>query len=81
MAQVDFTVTPAQYTTMMTVFDGVRTKLGNNRDVLNRVCSQEDGKSKIKAFAATEDGKWLREIARIRNELNTFFESVGWGDD
>jgi len=80
MAQVDFTVTQGQQDAMMTVLDGMRAKLGANKAVLTRILSMENGQAKIKAFAATADGKWLREVKKARDDLNDFFENVGWRD-
>lgn len=81
MAQLDFSVTSTQYTNMMTVLDGIRTKLSANKPVLSRICAQEAGRVKIKAFAQTEDGKWLKEIALFRRQLDQYFEDVAWGED
>ena len=80
MAQVDFTVTTAQYDAMMVVLDGIRAKLAANKAILSRILSQADGQAKVKAFAQTADGRWLREVKAARDDLNTFLADVGWID-
>jgi len=81
MAQVNFNVTQGQYDAMMTVLNGLRAKLGANKDVLTRVLSTENGQAKIKAFAASQNPPWLRKVKQARDDLNTFFENVGRRDD
>ena len=81
MAQVDLNISYAQFNTMMIVLNGIRTKLGSNKDALTRVLSMENGKAKIKAFAAAQDPAWLREVAKMRKDLNQFFEDIGWEAD
>ena len=81
MANVNFTIADQQYDTMMLVLDGIRSKLGANREVLARILSQENGREKIVAFVQSPAGKWLREVKRARDDLNEFFDRVGWRDD
>ncbi len=78
MASVDFTTTTAQYDAMMIVLDGIRSKLVANKSVLTTILSQENGQAKIKAFAQTDDGKWLREVKQFGDDWNTFLGDVGW---
>lgn len=78
MSQIDLTVTQNQYDTMMSVLNGIINKLNNNKVVLTRICSQEEGREKIKAFSLTDNGKWLREVNKFNNDLDDFFEDVGW---
>ena len=80
MAQVDFKVTQGQYDTMMTVLNGIRAKLGLNKEVLTRMMETENGQTKIKAFAAAQDPPWLRGVKQAHDDLDTFFEDVGWRD-
>ena len=80
MAIVNLNVTQNQYDTMMTVLDGIRAKLGANKEALTRVLSMENGQDKIKAFAASQDPPWLREVKQARDDLDAFFENVGWQD-
>ena len=80
MAQVDFGITQANYDKMMVVLDGIRSKLATEKDVLTRVLSQENGQDKVKAFAAAQDPGWLREVGKFRNDLNDYFDAIGWRD-
>jgi len=78
MATTDWTITGGQYDTMMTVFDGIRAKLLAEKDILTRVLETENGRTKLKAFAQTDEGKWLREIERFRTDLNQYMALIGW---
>ena len=78
---INLNVTQVQYDKMMAVLDGIRSKLGPHKAELTRVLSMENGKAKIKAFAAAQDPAWLREVAKMRKDLNQFFEDIGWEDD
>ena len=81
MAQVDFGITQANYDKMMVVLDGIRSKLATEKDVLTRIMATDNGQAKVKAFAAAQDPGWLREVGKFRNDLNDYFEAVGWRDD
>ena len=81
MDQVDFATTQGQYDAMMTVLDGIRTKLGGNKATLTYIFSMENGQAKIKAFAQTDDGRWLREVKKFGDDWNEFLRDVGWRDD
>ncbi len=78
MASVDFTVSTAQYDAMMIVLDGIRAKLATHKPKLIQMLSMENGKAKIKSFAQTEDGRWLREIWKMKDDLNAFSDEIGW---
>jgi hypothetical protein len=79
MAQVDCTITDAEYNQMMTVLNAMRTKLAGLKVPLTRMLSSsENGKAKVKAFAQTDDGRFLREVSRVRNDLNDYFDTIGW---
>ena len=80
MAQVDFTVTQNQYDAMMVVLDGIRAKLSSNKVVLTKILSQETGLVKVKAFALTDEGQWLLEVKKVKDDLVDYFDSVGWKD-
>lgn len=81
MAQIDVTISQAQYDAMMVVFDGVRAKGGTLKAALTLALSQEDGQAKVKAFVAgNEDARWLREVNQFRKDLDGFFEAIGWRD-
>jgi len=80
MGQLDLTSTQNQYDAMMLVLDGIRAKLGANKEVLTRILAMENGREKVKAFAATDAGKWLREVKKARDDLSNFFENAGWVD-
>ncbi len=80
MAEIDFSVPQDQYDKMIVVLNGIRAKLAANKVVLTRVLSQENGHEKVRAFAQTDAGRWLREVKRARDDLNKFFDKVGWQD-
>ena len=80
MAAVDFSITQVNYDKMMVVLDGIRTKLLAEKAVLTRILSTENGQTKIKAFASAQDPPWLAEVKTMRDDLNSYFESIGWED-
>ena len=65
----------------MTVLDGLRAKLATEKTVLTRILSTENGQAKVKTFAQSPAGRWLREVKQVRDDLNRYFDSVGWSDD
>ena len=81
MAKIDFTLSEVKFGKIKAVQDDIRGIIAVNQDVLARVCSQANGREKIKAHAGTTNGKVLGVLLELRNDLNTFFESVGWGDE
>ena len=80
MAAVDFSISQVQYDKMMVVLDDIRDKLLAEKAVLTRILSTENGQTKIKAFAAAQDPPWLREVKQMRDDLNDYFETIGWRD-
>lgn len=79
MAQIDFTITDAEYNQMMVVLDAMRTKLAGLKAPLKRVVASQP--AKVKAFATTDEGRFLREVHRVWRDLDTFFDDIRWGED
>ena len=80
MAAVDFSISQVQYDKMMVILDEIRAKLATEKAVLTRILSTENGQTKIKAFAAAQSPPWLREVKQMRDDLNDYFETIGWRD-
>lgn len=81
MAQHDFTISDAEYNQMMAVLNAMRTRLALLKQPLRTMCRQEAGKAKVKAFAATEAGRFLREVYRIKKDVKVYFDDLLWEDD
>jgi hypothetical protein len=81
MAQLDWTITDAEYDQMVVVLDGIRSRLGLMKSPLTEMFQQETGRQKIKAFATTDAGRFLREVNKIRNDINKYFDDIGWKDN
>lgn len=78
MAVVDVTISSAEYDKMMVALNAIRAKLAPLKAPLIRIMQMENGEQKIKTFAQTDNGRFLREVNQIRNDVNKYFQDIGW---
>ena len=75
MATIDVTISDAEYNQMMAVLNAMRAKLAPLKAPLALALSAEP--AKVKAFIQTENGRFLREVHRVWNDLSAFMEAIG----
>jgi hypothetical protein len=78
MAQIDFTITDAEYNKMMSVLNAMRTKLVGLKAPLTKMLASQTGKDVVKLVAATDRGRFLREVYTIHQQLNKYFDDIRW---
>ena len=79
--QLDLKIPQGQLTALLTTWGNVHDKLAAIQPTLALVMSQDNGQAKVKTFAGGANGDFLRQLVAMRNELNEFFDSVGWRDE
>ena len=77
MATIDVTISQAQYDQMMAVLDAMRAKLAPLKAPLALALSAEP--AKVKAFIQTTNGRFLREVFNVWQDLDAYFEAIGYG--
>lgn len=76
MAQHDFTISDAQHAQLVAMRDAIRLWLAPRKAPLAKMLAAQP--EKVRAFAKTDDGRGLRVIYQMREELNQYFEDIGF---
>ena len=75
MATIDVTISDGEYNQMMAVLDSMRAKLAPLKAPLAASFAAEP--AKVRAFIQTENGRFLREVHRVWQDLNAFMADIG----
>lgn len=83
MADIDLTITDAQYTQFSNLISGLQVKLDPLRVPLARILSQENGRDKIVQWVKNHpnQARLLVLTNQLANYLEQWHIDIGWRDD
>ena len=81
MANVDITISQAEYGQLMTVLTAWKNKLEPLRVPLAKVLRNPAQRQKLINFAKTDNGRLLKQTYLTWQWLNQFFEDINWRED
>ena len=81
MAQVNVTISDAQYTQLLTALQAWKSRLETLREPLRRLLGNETYRERVIQFAQSDAGRLLKLTHQTHRWLDEFMADIGWRED